>query len=109
MGAAAARRDRDKDRAYRRHDPDAYDFVPLSHESYGRMSPRAMEHLNHLADVAVRCGEVRRAVFVTNALRRLSVALCKGNALIFRMGMQTLAGITGGAVVHGCARPNARP
>ena len=109
VGAAAARRDRDKDRAYRRHDPDAYDFVPLSHESYGRMSPRAMEHLNHLADVAVRCGEVRRAVFVTNALRRLSVALCKGNALIFRMGMHTLAGITGGAVVHGCARPNAHP
>ena len=44
---------------------------------------------------------------VTNALRRLSVALCKGNAYVLRAGLQSLAGITGRAVVRARARPSA--
>ena len=37
-----------------------------------------MDHLNRLAEVTSRCGVVNRGLFVTNALRRLSVASCKG-------------------------------
>ena len=50
---------------------------------------------------------VNRALFVTNALRRLSVALCTGNALVLRAGLQSLAGITGRAVVRARTRPSA--
>lgn len=105
VGWAARRRDGDKRTAYRAHDPDAYDFVPLSQESYGRLGRPAMEHLNMLADVAERSGDVRRDRFVRNALRRLSVAMCKGNAHVLRMGMQRLAKVSGGAVWFGNTRP----
>ena len=64
-----------------------------------------MNHLNRLGEVASRCGKVNRALFVTNALRRLSVVLCKGNALVLRAGLHSLAGITGRAVVRARARP----
>jgi hypothetical protein len=107
VGAAAAKRDGQKRRAYRRFDPDAYDFVPLSQESYGRLGKPAMALLHQLAEVASRCGDVDRGVFVTNALRRLSVALYKGNAYILRMGIQSLAECTGRAVVRGRAQPTA--
>ena len=106
-GGAAETRDVQKRTAYRLYDPDAYSFVPLSHETHGRLGRPAMNHLNRLAEVASRCGKVNRALFVTNALRRLSVALCKGNALVLRAGLQSLAGITGRAVVRARARPSA--
>ena len=64
-----------------------------------------MEHLSKLADIADRSGDVRRDIFVRNALRRLSVAMCKGNANILRVGMQKLARVSGGAVWYGNARP----
>ena len=99
-------RDADKRRLYRAHEPDAYDFVPLSHESFGRLGRPAMELLNKLADTAVRCGDVRRDVFVTNALRRLSVGLCKGNAFILLVGLRALAEISGRAVLCGLDRPS---
>ena len=106
-GAAAEVRDRQKELAYRAHDPDAYDFVPLTHESFGRLGEPAMRYLNKLADIAVRCGDVSRSAFVTMALRRLSVAMCRGNALIFRLGMQTLTGTAGSAPMAGRKRPTA--
>ena len=84
---AAETRDVQKRNAYRLHDPDAYSFVPLSHETYGRLGQPAIDHMNRVATVASRCGTVKRALFVTNALRRLSVALCKGNALVLRAGL----------------------
>ena len=104
-GSAASVRDAKKWEAYRAYDPDAYDFVPLSHESYGRLGKPAMAHLNKLAEVAARCGEVSHGAFVTNALRRLSVALCKGNACILRMGVQALVGSAGRAAMHACVQP----
>ena len=66
-----------------------------------------MDHLNRLAEVASRCGVVNRGVSVANALRRLSVALCKGNASVLRAGLRSLAGITGRAVVRARARLSA--
>ena len=104
-GGAAETRDVQKRTAYRLYDPDAYSFVPLSHETHGRLAQPAMNHLHRLAEVASRCGKVNRALFVTNALRRLSVALCKGNALVLRAGLQSLASITGRAVVRARTRP----
>ena len=104
-GAAAGLRDDVKRAAYRAHDPDAYDFVPLSHETFGRLGRPAMAHLGALADIACRSGDVRRDAFVRNALRRLSVAMCKGNAHILRVGMQKLARVSGGAVWYGNTRP----
>ena len=106
-GAAAAVRDRQKRDAYRLHDPDAYDFVPLTHESYGRLGKPAMAHLNSIAEVASRCGKVDKKVFIVNALRQMSVALYKGNAEILRMGVQQFARCAGRAVVYGRTHPMA--
>ena len=92
--------------------PDAYRFVLLSHETHGRLGQPAMDHFNRLAEVAKQCvsewcgGRRYRGVFLTNALRRLSVALCKGNAYVLRAGLQSLAGITGRAMVRARARPS---
>ena len=58
-----------------------------------------MAHLNRIAEVSFRCGVVDHGVFVTSGLRRLSVALCKANAYVLCMGLQSLAGIAGRAVV----------
>lgn len=43
-----------------------------------------MVNLGTLADMYIACssGDVRRDVFVSNALGRLTVAMCKGNAHI---------------------------
>ena len=104
-GAAASLRDNLKRAAYRAHDPDANDLVPLSHESFGWLGRPAMAHLSHLADIACRSGDVQRDAFVHIALRRLSVAMCKGNAHILQIGMQKLGRVSGGAVWYGNTRP----
>ena len=106
-GGAAETRDVQKRNDHRLHDPDAYSFVPVSHETHGRLGQPALDHLNRLATVASRCGTVKRALLVTNALRRLSVALCKRNALVLRAGLQSLVGITGRTVVRARTRPSA--
>lgn len=46
--------------AYRVQDPGAYDYVPLSHKSYGRLGLSAMQHLSMMADVPVGSGGVQR-------------------------------------------------
>ena len=74
----------------------------LSHETYGRLGKPAMDFLNQLADIAERRGDVRRADFMEWSLRRLSVALYKGNARVLLDGLQTFARCSGTAVVHAC-------
>ena len=46
--------------------PTAYDFVPLSHETFGRMSGAALQHLKYLAAIAEECGLRDHAQYVTN-------------------------------------------
>lgn len=46
-------------------------------------------------------------MFVTQALLRLSVALCNGNAYVHRVAPQSFAGNTGRAVVRTRAWPGA--
>jgi len=104
-GAAAAVRDKHKAAAYRRYNPHAYDFVALSHETFGRLSKGALSHLKYLADIAVECGIQDRAQYITNVKRELSVGLCRGNALLFRMGLQIMTGVSGKAAVAGRIRP----
>ena len=62
-GGAAETRDVQKRNAYRLYDPDAYSFVPLSHETHGRLGQPGMNHLNRLAEVAFRCGVVQRKCY----------------------------------------------
>ena len=50
-----------------------------------------MEMLNDLATSAASSGTVLKANLVGNVLRELSVALCRGNALLIKASMRMLA------------------
>ena len=66
-----------------------------------------MELLSTLADGAAASGKVDRAGFVAGALRELSVALCKGNGLMFRDCVNGLARASGHTFRNGAAVPSA--
>ena len=104
-GAAAARRDQDKRTKYNRIDSSGYTFYPLSTESYGRLGAPAMQLLNKLADIADDTGPIEKDTFVTNALRELSIALCRGNALVYRSCASALNRLTGVAPTSGLLVP----
>ncbi len=95
IGGAASDRDKTKIARYRTADPNGYKFVPLSVESYGRWGKPAMELLNTLASKAADDGVVAKDRFVTNALRELSVTLCRGNGQMYRRGLNELARVSG--------------
>ena len=106
-GSAAARRDSEKRRKYGTGDLGGYAFVPLSVESYGRLSEPAMQLLNDLASTAAASGVVVKADFVGSALRELSVGLCKGNGIVYRAGLKVLARCAGTAFLPGAMVPSA--
>jgi hypothetical protein len=106
-GGAAAVRDQAKRARYQTADPNGYAFVPLSHETYGRMGKPAMKLLNSLALEASGDGEVAKDGFVVNALRELSVSLCRGNAVLYRRGLGVLARVTGNSFRAGLTVPTA--
>ena len=93
-GGAAAKRDRDKRANYSSADPNGYAFTPLSMETYGRLGKPAMGLLNTLAETAADAG-VAKDAFVTNALRELSISLCRSNAVIYRAGLTVMAQAAG--------------
>jgi hypothetical protein len=68
-GAAASHRDRQKQTAYARVEPNGYSFVPFSVESYGRLGHPAMTLMHSLGDEAAGPGGVSRASFVAGALQ----------------------------------------
>ena len=82
-----------------------YTFYPLSTESYGRLGAPAMQLLNKLADIADDTGPIEKDTFVTNALRELSIALCRGNALVYRSCASALNRLTGVAPTSGLLVP----
>ena len=104
-GAAAARRDQDKRNKYRRIDSTGYTFHPLTVETYGRLGTPAMQLLNKIADIAENTGSVHKGAFVTNALRQLSIALCRGNALVYRHCAFAMNRLTGVAPTSGLLAP----
>ena len=86
---------------YQNDDPNGYAFVPLSVETYGRMGKPAMEFLNTLATIASTEGSVDKDLFMTNALKELSIGLCRGNGVMYRRGVTALARVTGTALMMG--------
>lgn len=105
-GSAAATRDKAKRRKYK-PTSGGYAFVPISVETHGRIGTPAMDLLGKVAAQAGLREERGKATFVTNALRELSVGLCKGNAILFRAGLQILARCSGRHFVAGVDRPHA--
>ena len=106
-GSAAANRDQSKRDRYQTADPTGYAFTPLSTESYGRLGQPAMELLSQLGTIAAAGGSVDRDVFVANALRRLSIALCRGTGVTYRRSLTMCAKVTGAAFMPGLPVPSA--
>jgi hypothetical protein len=104
-GGAAAAREQAKRARYETADPGGYAFVPLVVETYGRLGKAAMELLNTLATTAAAGGAVRKSAFVANALRQLSVALCRGNGVMYRRSLGVIATASGNAFMHGMTNP----
>ena len=105
-GASAAARDAEKRAKHTAH-AGGYTFVPLSVESYGRMGEPAMAFLRLLADKAAAAGRVDRGAFIRNAQCELSVALCRGNALVFQGCYGCLAKASGSSWSPGAERCSA--
>jgi hypothetical protein len=95
-GAAAARRDHQKRTAYAGVEPNGYAFVPISVESYGRIGQPAMKLLRQLGDEAAGPGGITRASFVAGTLcDELSVGLCMGTFLMYRVSGGMFAQVSG--------------
>jgi hypothetical protein len=91
-GSAAAALAR---RKTQQHSDPGSRFVPLVSESYGRLCVEAIDFLHELAAVAASHGEVVPAAIVRHVRLQLSVALCKGNGILFRRGYGSLARVSG--------------
>ena len=105
-GAAAALRDASKVEKYRRSAMGgACEFVPLSVETYGRMGEPAMALLRRLAEVAADGGRVNKQRWMKSALRKLSVALMRGNSWRFKAGLCVGARVAGRSFQAGLVRP----
>ena len=96
-GGAAAVRDAAKRVRYATANPNGYAFTPLSTESLGRLGKPAMKLLSKLAEAAAAGGVRPKDGFVVNALRELSIGLCKGNAVLYKRSMYALARVSGNA------------
>ena len=106
-GAAAARRDAEKRRAYNRLEPNGYPFVPFSVETYGRLGKPAIALLGRLGVEAAGVGGVSKSAFVRLAIRELSVGLCRGNCVMYRKSLGLRAAGVGQGFRPGAARPTA--
>jgi hypothetical protein len=104
-GAAALHRDRQKQTAYARVDPNGYSFVPFSVESYGHLGQPAMKLLHSLGDGAAGPGSVSRASFVAGALQELSVGSIRGNFLLYGASVGMLARCSGSSFLSGLSVP----
>jgi hypothetical protein len=89
FGTAASHRDQQKRAAYTRVEPNG--FVPFSVETYGRLGQPAMKLSHDLGEEAAGAGGVWRSSFVAGALRELSIALGRGNFMVYRASLGVLA------------------
>jgi hypothetical protein len=78
--------------------------APAAASSATRHS-RPLDSTDALADVAASGGGVCKSAFVTSALRRLSVALCRGNGRMNGEPLFTLARASGRAFQPGLLVP----
>jgi hypothetical protein len=103
--ASASHRDQQQRTTYAWLVPKESEFVPVSVESYGRLSQPAMKLLHTLSEEAAGPGDVSQASFVDGALRKLSVGLVRGNCFPYRASVGMLAGSSGACFRPGLARP----
>ena len=87
-------------------EPSGYDFTPLVDESYGRQCSVTHTLLNLLGRLAADSGRVSKGAWVEGALRRLSIALCKGNAFLFRANLHAFCRAAGKHPTRGAAVPH---
>ena len=76
-------------------------------ETFGRIGKPAMVLINDLATAASASGSLHKDDFVTNALRDLSIALCRGNGVMYKRSMTTLARVSGTCLRAGLDIPTA--
>lgn len=111
-GAAAAARDQAKRLKYGvGTQPTSHGFIPLTTETYGRLSQPAHSFLKTLATAAASSAsagaEVTTSAFKAGALRELSVALVRGNAIVYREALTVYATAGGTAALAGATVPSA--
>ena len=104
-GAAARAAESAKRRKYDRLGTGATAFVPLAHETFGRLGPAAFRFLNKVADGAASSGAVSRRVFLRNSLRRLSCAMCRAVVRQVRASAPLMARLVGKPVLAGLGVP----
>ena len=106
-GAAAAAAEQAKRDKYARTGTGACTFVPLCHETYGRVAPQAFAFLNRIAEVAAGSGAVSKRVFMENAMhmRDISTTLCRAVARQVRAAAPLQARLTGKPVLVGLTVP----
>ena len=82
-------------------------FIPLSHETYGRLGKPCMKLLSDLGDIVAASGRSSKSAFIDAALAELSVALHRGNEEVFRMYRFNFAKVSGHHFLPGGAVPSA--
>ena len=97
---------RRKTRKYTLHEPGGYDLTPLVVESYGCQCTATHALLNKLGHVAADSGRVTKGTWIEGALRRLRVALCKGNDFVFRANLHSMCRATGKHPTRGATVPH---
>jgi hypothetical protein len=71
-------------------------FIPFTVETYGRLGKPALRLLARLGqEAAESAGGVSKSGFVAEAIRELSVGMCRGNFYVYRDGYGLLAGALG--------------
>lgn len=105
-GAAAKAAEDGKQRAFRRFaDAGQYAFVPFAVESFGCLGASAVRFLKQLGEVAASQGRVGRSAFVRSAYREISVALVRGNGLMYGRSLFTVARASGRSFLPGMDVP----
>lgn len=97
--------EREKRHKYGRSGTGVCEFVPLSHETYGRVGPAAMKFLDRIARTAAGAGNISKRAFLENAMRRLSTTLCRGIAVQARASAPLRARHLRRAVLPGLLQP----
>ena len=106
QGGVAAVRDADKIRLFREHGESGLAFRPFAVEAYGFFGVHAMRYLRELTHVATSGGRVVRRQFLASAYQELGVAMCVGNGLLVRAGLDAYVGAAGTGHMCGLAFPS---
>jgi hypothetical protein len=94
--AAAALRDRSKNRTHAGHLHPGHTFVPASVGTYGHLGRPIMRYLRTLSDIAAaRSLAVTRGSFLASAHRELSLALVQSQGCVYRSCALLLAKASG--------------